>query len=348
MSDMYHVIVLKTSGELVQSDKETEISAIKSAKAYVTLRKEQAAIVANEGQIIFSIPENLDKKFITSAMAMIGAPSAPAARPKTIANIRPELEAFPIEERMAKHDAAVKSGKVVIPKTKPKLNACDIDILESACLALSLSRGVPVQTAQKICEQNHIEIEEIATKIGARAISRQEAIQQVVSMVLKKMRPEIPPSDSGEAIQDTIRIKTASPLVNQHHLSYQDRSIPVTSKTIRFTDMDEEDLFRSHAPTSMEDGIKIYNTKDIDNDIHIYIAALHGYKPQNWINSHRPSNIPGYDYKWVISTSRKNIKTPTWTASGGRIEFPSKVVAELNTRFSNKILIVVAPEVNLA
>ena len=323
MSNPFHVIVQKADGTFTRSDKESETSAVKSAKAYVTLRNEKAAVVINNGHVVFEIPEGTktDMPFMHKAHAMakdrIEAP-APASKKK----VSPPSS---LKTLAAEYDQEMKKGTITIPETKPKIKACDIEILDSACITFSLARCVPLEQAQKICEANHNEIMTLAGQVSQNKISKYEAIQQIISIM------------QGNCPMTTTNSKETPPAAPSIDVSKVLRKHKgATFKPTRVREdigTSDSNLEEAEEPITLPDGIVIYTTKKSDDGVHEILAYALGYTPSSLINMHHPAGIEGYDYRRSIPLNRPTIKRPKWVGMGGRIDAPGTMVKRIQERF---------------
>jgi len=345
--DKFHVIVLKDDGTLAASIKDSETSAIKSAKAHVTLRKQKAAVVIQNGKVLFEIPEGTrsDDKFMTKARKKAHENTIPLAETPPAASTKTKA-IFP--GIAAEYDKAVKEEKIPPATSTKKPKPCNMmDILESACLALSLSRGIPVQEAQEICEQHKPEMEILATNLSSGAITRDTAVEQLVSVLTKKIR-KIVPMNSIEGYGQPLEVSGPVKLVNMQKIMRGRKGLTFSPTRIRFDIAGDDDLTVA-SPTALPNGIMIYTTKDTDVRAHEIVARAHGYEPAQWINSHMPSTIAGFDYQKTLTLGRPSYRSPIWTASGGRIASPSALVQQIRNEFPDetKVLVVVAHGVDL-
>ena len=246
------------------------------------------------------------------------------------------------------YDKAVKEGKITIPPLIKKPKPCNMmDILESACLTLSLSRGIPVETAREICEEHRSELEILASSMASGAITRDDAIQQIVSALNKKIRYTaalgLTPNDNQPAIPVVGPVK----LVNMQKIMRGRKGLTFAPTRVRF-DIATDDDMEVASPSALPNGIMIYTTIETDPRVHEIVAHAHGYAPAQWINGHVPSTVAGFDYQKTLTLSRPSYKSPIWTASGGRIASPATLVQKLQTEFpEDKVLVVVAAGVNL-
>lgn len=352
--DVYHVIVKKKDGTISRSDKESETSAVKSAKAFVTLRGEPGAVVLRAKKVVFEIPPGMQKDTEFMAIAQEKAyengtkMSAPTKH--ATSTHAPPLNAtqtkLALTDLAAEFDQATKSGAISIPTVNKKPKPCNMmDILESVCLALSLSRGITVQAAREICEQHRAEMEPLAASLTSGAITRDEAIRQLVSLLTKTVKITAPlPSESPIK---PLAVEGPHQLVNMTKIMRGRKGLHFDATRVRFDIAEDADMMSS-SPTSLPAGIMIYFTKDVDTRVHEIVATAHGYTGATWINSHDPSLQPGYDYQKILSLGRPTYKSPVWTASGGRVARPADLINQLRTEFpEEKVLVVVAAGVEL-
>jgi len=355
--DVFHVIVQKKDGTITRSDKETETSAIKSAKAFVNLRGEPAAIVLHSGNVVFGLPDEIlkDTAFLSQARKMISEtesppPPQPAVAPPKTKTKKTTQSALPISGEsglVREYDRDVKSGKIKeIPVETKKPKPCNMmDILESVCLALSLSRGITVQAAREICEQHRTEMEPLAASLTSGVITREEAIRQLVSMLTKTQKtPVFLPSESAPK---PLTVEGEHQPINMTKIMRGRKGLHFDATRVRFDIAEDADI-ASSSPTSLPAGIIIYFTKDVDARVHEIVATAHGYTGATWINSHDPALQPGYDYQKILSLGRPTYKSPVWTASGGRVPHPAALINQLRTEFTeDKVLVIVAAGVEL-
>ncbi len=349
--DVFHVIVQKKDGTITRSDKENETSAIKSAKAFVNLRGEPAAIVLHSGNAIFGIPEDIlkDTKFLTLANQKVSGISPPPQPSQVIPKKTEKTtqSALPMAEVVSQFDQAMKSGKIKnVPTEVKKPKPCNMmDILESACLAISLSRGIPEPAARELIEQYRIEIEPIAANLTSGTITREEAIQQLVSLLTQIQKSKAPVL--SQVPSTALSVEGPNKLVNIPKIMRGRKGMHFDATRVRFDIAEDEDV-QSASPTSLPAGIIIHFTKDVDPRVHEIVATAHGYTSSTWINSHDPSTQPGYDYQKILSLGRPTYKNPIWTASGGRVAHPADLVNKLQSEFpEEKVLVIVAAGVEL-
>jgi len=349
--DKFHVIVKKDDGTLAASIKDTETSAIKSAKAHVTLRKQKAAVVIQNGKVLFEIPEGTrtDDKFIVAARKKAHEQTVPTSSSQTATPVSQSRSGAKsaLAALAEEYDKAVKEGKITIPPLIKKPKPCNMmDILESACLTLSLSRGIPVETAREICEEHKPVLEILASSMASGAITRDDAIQQIVSALSKKIRPAMP-SIETDTDQPAIPVVGPVKLVNMQKIMRGRKGLTFAPTRVRF-DIATDDDMEVASPSALPNGIMIYTTIETDPRVHEIVAHAHGYAPAQWINGHVPSTVAGFDYQKTLTLSRPSYKSPIWTASGGRIASPATLVQKLQTEFpEDKVLVVVAAGVNL-
>ncbi len=343
MSNPFHVIVQKADGTFTRSDKDTEISAVKSAKAYVTLRNEKAAVVINNGHVVFEIPEGTktDMAFMHKAHALakdkIEPPSSPSKK-----KVSPPSQ---LKALAAEYDQEMKKGTITIPETKPKIKACDIEILDSACITFSLARCVPLEQAQKICEANRNEIMTLAGQVSQNKITKYEAIQQIISIM------------QGNCSMTSTNAKETLPAAPD-----SDINIPVDmSKTMRRhkkdkfpktrfrQDIGDNENLEKLEPISLPDGIMVFTTKESDDKFHELLAYAMGTTPTSLLNMHYPSQLPGFDYRTSITLSRPTTKIPHWRAMGERIQAPNILIKRIHEQFPDdkQIKIIIAQGIQL-
>ena len=354
----YHVVILKSNGDIVESTTNSkgefynEISAIKSAKAHVTLRKEPAAVVILHGEVLFAIPESIkkDQDFIKKAIAKAKPgprPTSVLPKPKTPAvNLPPELASFPVTAAaITKTSHAVKKEGVVIPETKPKIKACDIEALESSCITFSLSRCVPFDQAQKIMESNRDQITTLASQIAQNKLNRYEAVQALISNMQGNCPMTSTNSKETKATQPEIDINTPLDLtkIMRGHKKEKFAKTRVRKDIGNDEDLDKLDQ------KSLPDGIMIFTTKETDDAVNGILAQSMGLDPRNLLNMHFPSLIPGFDFRVSVPLTRPTIKTPRWRAMGERIQNPGLFVQRVKEQFKDetKVMVIIAQGIDL-
>lgn len=342
----YHVIVKKSDGTIIRSDKEIESSAIKSAKMYVNIRKEPAAVVILEKKVIFAIPEEIktDRKFLAAALKKAYdqkepvEPVAKTPRPAKTTNAPPS-SLTPLAKA---YDRAMKERKIVLPVTVQKTRSCDIEILESACLVYSLSRCIPMDRAQETCEKNKDQIEALASKMTQGALTKEEALQQMIAY----MQGNCPMTTTNPS-----ETKPTGPGIDISRVTRgrKDLVLPKTRFRHDVGGDDEEDP-NDLKYRSLPDGIVIYTTKETDDPVHAAIAGAMGYAPSGLINPHSPANLTGYDYRRALPLMRPSVKVPRWSAFGGRIGNPSLLIQRIKQEFPDetKVKIEIAQGIELA
>jgi hypothetical protein len=343
----YHIVVQKSDGTLTESLKDKVSSAIKSAKMYVTVRKEPAALVINNGKIIFAIPEEArnDTEFVKKALvkAKPRPSQAPAALPKDLSPasaLPPDLKNFPVTAAViTKTSKAVKKEGVIIPETKPKIKACDVEVLESACITFSLSKNIPIDRAHKICEDSRDRIATLAGQLSQNKIDKDGAIQALISSMqgnrsmtstnAKETKPDQPGIDVGKVMRGH-------------------RGVMFKPSRIR-EDIGMNDNLEDMLPASLPDGIVIYTTKETDDDVHGMLAFALGYTPTSLINLHHPSELTGFDFKRSIPLTRPTTKNPTWRGMGERIAEPGVFVKRIKEKYPDgkSVLVEVAQGIDL-
>jgi hypothetical protein len=358
MSDIYHVVVLKTDGSLVRSDKEKESSAIKSAKMYVTVRGEPAAVVITNGRVAFAVPEGAenDADFMKSALekAREGdasakpTPTPPKSKSKSqrkpAAQTPPAIESNPDTKELfagiaQEYNATVKKGKIAAPVSKPKPGQCSIEILESACTGFLLSRNATPELIQRVKDKNRGEIEVLAGKMATKSITQDEAVQQIISTI-RGIAPMTP--------QNPKETQPAAPGINLSKVLRGHTGAIMKPSRIR-EDLGLADDLEELLPTTLPDGIVIRTTKSTDEGVHGIIAFAMGYTPASLINPHKPSTMEGYDYQRSIPLTRPDVKHPTWRAMGERIQLPSTLIKRIQDQFpdTTQVRIEVAQGIDL-
>ena len=330
MSDTYHVIVFKQDGTITRADKEKEASAVKSAKAYVTLRGETAAVVVLNGHIIFEIPEGTkdDKELVKKALAKAKssspaqAPSPAQAAPPAVVAPHPAKTKMPpsLKSLAAEYDAEMKAGTISIPSTKPKTKACDIEVLESACIAFSLSRCVPLDQAQKVCDSNRDNITILAEQMSQHQITKFDAITNLISTM------------QGSCVKP-VKTTPATPTLDVTKILRGHGGASFKGTRIREDIGPAEMLVDDVEPLTLPEGIVIYTKKETDQQVHDAVAYAMGYTPNSLINMHHPAGIEGYDYRRALPLTRPTLKNPTWRAMGERIKSPGTLVKRLKEQF---------------
>lgn len=356
MSEPYQVVVKRNDGSFAVSVKEKESSAIKSAKMYVTMRKEPAAVVLLNGKVVFDIPEGTrsDQAFMKKALAKAKSQSPPTPPPstppkKSKKQAKPAKEDFSdipeelrggLHELAAEYDAEMKKGNIIIPETKPKIKACDIENLEAACIAFSVSRCTPLDQAHKICETNRDLINDLAGQVSQKKITKDEAVMQLVS----SMQGNCPMT-----AQKPVETKPTGPTLDVSKILRKHRGVELKPTRIR-EDLGVSDfsLEEAEEPTTLPDGIVIYTTEESDQGVHEMLAYAMGYTPNSLINLHNPAGIPGYAYRRSLPLSRPTIKKPSWRAMGERIAEPATLVKRIKEKYSDvQARIEIAPGVEL-
>ena len=338
MSDAYHVIVKTPEGELKRSDKEKESSAKKSADAFVNFKHNPAAIVIQNKRVVYENPEGAknDKHFVQAAMKKAYSSETEPASPP----IPPEKTIIPskLKHLAAQYEKEVGSGEIVIPQSKRRADPCTVRILENACVAASLGQGVHMDAAKVICEDSKEEIEKLAVSVTSGVITLDQALEQLAGtsecckVVNKIMEtPEKPPVNVMKIMRGR-----------------KDKIFPKTRIREDIGISEEEDL-NSLKNRSIPDGIVIFTTKDVDDEINGILASSMGYAPHSLINLHTPAGIAGYDYRRNVPLTRPSYKEKLWKAFGGRIGNPALLVQRIQDKFpEDKVKVEVANGVELA
>ena len=339
MTDAYHVIVKRKDGSLTKSDKEKESSAIKSAKAFINFKQEPAALVIQNKKIIFSLPEEPDKKFVSEAMkkAYDTGPEKPTHVKPAIKPATPDKTIVPAERirsLASQYEKEVGAGQIVIPKTQRKADPCTIKILENACVASSLGQGVPLEAAKLICHDSGVEIETLAIRIASGSVTLDQALEELVGAKMEEEKAPVTPVSNAPNIAKIMRGR-------------KDKIFPKT-RVREDIGTGEEDLNTLKNRQILE-GIIIYIKKEHDQKIHDMIAFSMGYTPSSLVNMHYPSRRNDFDYERTLSLMRPSYKDPLWRGAGGRIGNPSILVKRIQDQFSNEeVKIEIANGVELA
>ena len=243
-----------------------------------------------------------------------------------------------------KCDHEMQQGNLIIPETKPRTKARDIEVLESACLAFSLSMGISLDPAKKVCEENHDQIVDLAMQMAQHRIDKYEAIQQLVSIMQGNRPLTTINSKESRPVSRTIDINTPLDLKKRRR-DHRD-GISNLSRILNEIGLPEEE---EEEPLSLQEGIVIYMTKESDQIIHEMIAHAMGIAPNNLLNMHKPAGIEGYDYRREIPLTRPTTKIPRWTAMGRRIDAPGTLVRQIKEKFPDdrQVKIEIAPGVKL-
>jgi len=243
-----------------------------------------------------------------------------------------------------KCDQEMQQGNLIIPETKPGTKVRDIEVLESACLAFSLSMGISLDPAKKVCEENHDQIVELAMQMAQHRIDKYEAIQQLVSIMQGNRSYSAINSKESRPVNATVDINTPLDLKKRRR-DHKD-AISTLSSILNDIGLSEEE---EEEPLSLQEGIIIYMTKESDQIIQEMIAHAMGIAPNNLLNMHRPAGIEGYDYRRAIPITRPTTKIPRWTAMGRRIDAPGTLVRQIKEKFpdNRQVKIEIAPGVKL-
>jgi hypothetical protein len=350
MSDVYHVIVQKSDGTIARSDKEKESSAIKSAKMYVNVRGETAAVVIVNGRIAFSIPEGTeqDEKFIKIARKK-ASEGTEAAAPVTKAHSKPKekKESAPVSDLDAQianlatdYEKAMKDGDVSppVPKTRPASSQCNTKVLEAACTAYLIGAGLPANMVKKVCANNDGNINTIAADMNQGKLTQDEAIKRFIAILQGKL--PMTPTKPAETTP-------SAPGINVNKILRSHKGSTFTPSRFR-EDLGMTDPLEALLPLTLPDGITIYTTKESDPKLHAAIAFSMGYTPESLINPHNPSPRDGYDYQRLIPLTRPTAKNPTWRGMGERIAAPGTLVKRIRDEFKpSDVLVEVAQGVEL-
>jgi len=350
MSDVYHVIVQKSDGTIARSDKEKESSAIKSAKMYVNVRGETAAVVLVDGRVVFSIPEGTeqDEKFMKIARKKAAGSTEPAApATKTPSKTKKKEESAPVSDLDAQiadlakeYETAMKNGDVSppAPKARPAASQCNTKVLEAACTAYLIGSDLPADMDKKVCANNDGNINTIAAEMNQGKLTQDEAIKRIIAILQGKlpMTPKKPAETTPSA-----------PGINVNKILRSHKGSTFTPSRFR-EDLGMTDPLEALLPLTLPDGITIYTTKESDPKLHAAIAFSMGYTPESLINPHNPSPRDGYDYQRLIPLTRPTAKNPTWRGMGERIAAPGTLVKRIRDEFKpSDVLVEVAQGVEL-
>ena len=245
-----------------------------------------------------------------------------------------------------KCDQEMQQGNLIIPATKAGTKARDIEVLESACLAFSLSMGISLDPAKKVCEENHDQIVDLAMQMAQHRIDKYEAIKQLVSIMQGNRPLTTINSKDTMPVSRTIDINTPLDLKKRRR-DHRD-GISNLSRILNEIGLPEEEE-EEEEPLSLQEGIVIYMTKESDQIIHEMIAHAMGIAPNTLYNMNYPAGIEGYDYRRAIPLTRPTTKIPRWTAMGGRIDAPGTLVRQIKEKFPDErqVIIEIAPGVKL-
>jgi hypothetical protein len=350
---IYTVIVLKTDGTLIQTEKEKESSAIKSAKMYVTVRGEQAAAVFSDGKVIFTVPDGIenDASFMDAARAKMQGLEAPVQVPKKKAASKPAKPAkaetkkdeslnAEAQDLIKEYDKAMKTGEIKAPVQKVHIGACTLEVLESACTGYLISRGATLDQVQNLRAKRKGDIEILAAKIAQGELTQDEAIGRLILLL------------QGNVPMTTQMPKEGAPVAPGIDLSkvlrgHKNATMAMKPSRIR-EDLGLSDGLEEMLPNTLPDGIVIYTKKESDEAVNSVLAFAMGYTPQSLINPHKASELEGYDYQRSIPLTRPDVKHPTWRAMGERIQSPSTLVKRISDQFSeDQVKIQVAQGIDL-
>ncbi len=350
---IYTVIVLKTDGTLIQTEKEKESSAIKSAKMYVTVRGERAAAVFSEGKVIFTVPDGIenDADFMNAARAKMqglevpahSPKKKPASKPAKAAKKEPKKDKTLDAEAQAlikDYDKAMQAGEIEPPVQKVHLGTCTLEVLESACTGYLISRGLTLDQVQTLRTKRKSDIEILAAKMAQGELTQDEAIARLISLLQ---------GNTPMTTQTSRETTTAASGIDLSKVLRGHKNATMAMKPSRIReDIGLSDDLEEMLPNTLPDGIVIYIKKEFDDQINGILAFAMGYTPQSLINPHKASDLEGYDYQRSIPLTRPDVKHPTWRAMGERIQSPNTLVQRISDQFpEDQVKIQVAQGIDL-
>lgn len=101
--------------------------------------------------------------------------------------------------------------------------------------------------------------------------------------------------DEWQSIMDDLDFV---PVDESRLVGQSDTPIPV--------EVDEEfaEFADNEEKTQIEQGLQVHHTEDIHEEVHEFIAQLMGAEPENFYDSSKPSDIPGYDLHYTFTLTR--------------------------------------------